>query len=226
MLARLCTIVLLALSSLRVNATSLTGMIVTSEATSLPSVNLAAVGWVHPSNRSVLADTVGGAQNPTEENRRNYEEALKTDRELAEKEPETYLPKVAATLNELGIIDSAQNRLEMARKEFEEALKIYHELAHKQPDIYLHYVAITLNNLGILEGAQNRLKEAVKIYRELAKKDGETYLPYVAITINNLGIIDSSKNRVKEARTDMQRRSRSTVTSRRKSREPIYHTYR
>jgi hypothetical protein len=38
--------------------------------------------------------------------------ALKTYRELAQKEPETYLPEVAQTLNNLGIVDSAQNRAE------------------------------------------------------------------------------------------------------------------
>ena len=101
-----------------------------STSTSFASVNLPAVDWVHTTIGSALADTGGGAQNPTEKTRRNYEEALKTARELAEKEPETYLPEVAATLNDLGILDSDQNRLEKARNEFEEALKVYHELAH------------------------------------------------------------------------------------------------
>ena len=77
MLSRLFTIVLLAVASLRVNAASLTGVIITNM---------------------------------------EYEEALKIYRELAEKEPETYLPYVAATLNNLGILDRAQNRPEEARK--------------------------------------------------------------------------------------------------------------
>ena len=191
MLSRLFTIVLLAVASLRVNAASLTGVIITNEATSSSAVDVVAIDQVHTTIRSALADTVGGAQNQTEETRR---EALKTYRELAEKEPETYLPDVAATLNDLGILDSDQNRIEKARKEFEEALKTYRELAHKEPDIYLRYVAITLNNLGILEGTPNRLEEALKIYRELVQKERETYLPYVAITLNNLGMLDSGKN--------------------------------
>jgi tetratricopeptide (TPR) repeat protein len=199
MLSRLFTIVLLALASLRVNATSLTGVIITNEATSSSAVDVVAIDQVHTTIRSALADTVGGAQNQTEEARR---EALKTYRELAEKEPETYLPDVAATLNDLGILDSDQNRIEKARKEFEEALKTYRELAHKEPDIYLRYVAITLNNLGILEGTPNRLEEALKIYRELVQKERETYLPYVAITLNNLGMLDSGKNRMNEARKE------------------------
>ena len=199
MLSRLFTIVLLVVASLRVNAASLTGVIITNEATSSSAVDVVAIDQVHTTIRSALADTVGGAQNQTEEARR---EALKTYRELAEKEPETYLPDVAATLNDLGILDSDQNRIEKARKEFEEALKTYRELAHKEPDIYLRYVAITLNNLGILEGTPNRLEEALKIYRELVQKERETYLPYVAITLNNLGMLDSGKNRMNEARKE------------------------
>ena len=69
-------------------------------------------------------------QNRMEETRKEHEEALKTYRELAEKEPDTYLPEVAQTLNDLGIVDSAQNRTEEARKAFAEALKISRELAH------------------------------------------------------------------------------------------------
>ena len=51
------------------------------------------------------------------------EEALKTYRELAQKYPEIYLPYVAMTLNNLGILDSDLNRMAEARKEYEEALK-------------------------------------------------------------------------------------------------------
>jgi Tetratricopeptide repeat len=54
---------------------------------------------------------------------------LKIYRKLAEREPKTYLPGVAATLNELAIIDGEQNRTEKARMEFEEALNTYRELS-------------------------------------------------------------------------------------------------
>ena len=197
MLSRLFTIVLLAVASLRVNAASLTGVIITNEATSSSAVDVVAIDQVHTTIRSALADTVGDAQNQTEETRR---EALKTYRELAEKEPETYLPDVAATLNDLGIFDSDQNRIEKARKEFEEALQTYRELAHKEPGIYLPCVPMTLNNMGLLDNAQNRwgearkeAEEALKIYRQLAQKEPETYLPYV-------GILDRARNRPAEAR--------------------------
>src|SRR5262249_38157815 len=105
------------------------------------AVNVAAVYQVQTRNPSGSTDlrSVGGAVKQTEETRRELEESLKTNRELAKKESETYLPHVAATLNDLGILDSNQNRIENARKEFEEALKTYRELAHKEPDIYLRY---------------------------------------------------------------------------------------
>src|SRR6267154_548742 len=102
----------------------------------------------------------------SDQNRKELKEALKSYRKLAQKEPETYLPYVAQTLNNLGIVDGAQNRAEDARKAFAEAVKIYRELEQKNPGTYLPYVATTLNNLGILDHAQNRLEEALKALDE------------------------------------------------------------
>jgi hypothetical protein len=59
---------------------------------------------------------------------------------LAQKEPETYLSHVAATLNNLGILDRAQNRPEEARKEYEEALKIYEVFAEEDPEQFSPHV--------------------------------------------------------------------------------------
>jgi uncharacterized protein (DUF3084 family) len=97
MLFRLCTIVILVLASLRVNAASVTGVIIANEAASSPAVNVAAVDQVHTTNRSGLTDlgNVGGAQNQIDETRREYEESLNTYRELAHKEPDIYLRYVA-----------------------------------------------------------------------------------------------------------------------------------
>jgi DNA-directed RNA polymerase subunit F len=44
------------------------------------------------------------------------------------------LPYIAATLNNLGILNRAQNRPEEARKTFEEALKIFEAFAKQDPD--------------------------------------------------------------------------------------------
>jgi tetratricopeptide (TPR) repeat protein len=78
------------------------------------------------------APKLDSGQNRMEETRKQHEAALKTYRKLAQKEPETYLPEVVQTLNDLGIVDSAQNRSEEARNVFAEALKIYRELAKKK----------------------------------------------------------------------------------------------
>jgi hypothetical protein len=45
-----------------------------------------------------------------------YDEALKIYRELAQKNPDRYLPYVATTLNNLGILDSDENRMDEASK--------------------------------------------------------------------------------------------------------------
>ena len=94
---------------------------------------------------------------------------MKTYRELAQKDPQTFLPEVALTLNNLGILDSTQNRIKEARNEYQEALKTYRELAQKNPETYLPDVAMTLNNLGILDRDQNRIAEARK-ERRVAQK--------------------------------------------------------
>jgi tetratricopeptide (TPR) repeat protein len=123
-------------------------------------------------------------QNRKEEARKEYEEALlQTYRELAQKNPETYLPYVALTLNNLALLDSDPKE---ARKEYEEALQTYRELAQKNPETYLPYVASTLTKLGILDRFQNRKEEARKeyaealqIYEAFAKRDSEQFSPLV-----------------------------------------------
>src|SRR6266478_49544 len=146
-------------------------------------------------------------QNRQEAAREEFEEALKMYRELAQKNPDTYLAYAAMTLNNLATLDQTQNRPEAARKGYEETLKICQELAQKNPDTYLDYVATTLNDLAILDRNQNRMEaarkefeEALKINRELAQKNPDAYLPDVGGTLNNLAILDRNQNRMEAAR--------------------------
>ena len=74
------------------------------------------------------------AQNRVDDARQAYEEALKIRRELARKNPETYLPDLAMTLNNLGNLHSDQNRMEDARQAYEEALNIYQRFAARDPE--------------------------------------------------------------------------------------------
>src|SRR5260370_42220017 len=82
--------------------------------------------------------------------RLEYQEALKTYRELAQKNPDAYLPHVADTLNNLGILDHDQNRMDQARLDYQEALRTYHGLAQKNPDTYLNDVASIKTNIANL----------------------------------------------------------------------------
>lgn len=93
-----------------------------------------------------------------EEARQHYEEALRIRRQLAQWDPDAYLPYLATTLNDLGILDATQNRTDEARQHYEEALKSYRQLAQGDPDTYLPYLAATLNNLALVDESQNRVE--------------------------------------------------------------------
>ena len=71
------------------------------------------------------------AQNRNDEARRQYDEALRINSELAKADPRAYLPEVATTLNNLGNLSRDQNRLDQARRNLEQALKIYESPAIK-----------------------------------------------------------------------------------------------
>jgi tetratricopeptide (TPR) repeat protein len=57
-------------------------------------------------------------KNRTDDARRHYQEALESYRQLAQRDPNTYLPYVAATLNNLALADESQNRIEESRAQF------------------------------------------------------------------------------------------------------------
>jgi tetratricopeptide (TPR) repeat protein len=83
--------------------------------------------------------------------RQAYEEALKIFRELARKNPETYLPYVATTLNNLGVLHHGQNRMDDARQAYEEALSIYKRFASRDPELFQAEIAklnVLLTGLG------------------------------------------------------------------------------
>ena len=143
--------------------------------------------------------------NDFEKARRHYEEVLQALRELVKKNPEAYLPDVATSLNNLGVLLCDTNDLKKAQDCYKEALQIHRELAQQNPEAYLPKVATSLNNLGVLLHNTNDLKkaqdydeEALQIYRGLAKKNPEAYLPKVATTLNKLGNLLSITNDFKQ----------------------------
>jgi tetratricopeptide (TPR) repeat protein len=135
-----------------------------------------------------------------------YLEALKTSRNLAEKNPGDYLPDVAKALNNLGSLHADILAYEQAEKEFDEALTIYRGLAKENPDDFLQAVAGTLNNMAILHASTNAFlqagqeySEALNIRMSLAEDDPDTYLPEVAATFFNLANLHGERNAFPEA---------------------------
>jgi tetratricopeptide (TPR) repeat protein len=63
-----------------------------------------------------------------DEARRHYEEALESYRQLAQQDPDKYLPYMAGTLVTLGVLDGNQNRIEESRAHYQEALSLLRKL--------------------------------------------------------------------------------------------------
>ena len=78
-----------------------------------------------------------------------YQEALQIYQELAVENPRSFLPDVAMTLNNLGLLHWNKNEIVIAEQEYQEALLIRRELAVDNPRSFLPYVANTLINLSI-----------------------------------------------------------------------------
>ncbi|GJL73402.1 MAG: hypothetical protein NMNS01_26010 [Nitrosomonas sp.] len=124
-----------------------------------------------------------------------YQEALTFYRCLAETNPQTYLPYVAMTLNNLAVLLKDKNEFPAAEAAYQEALGIYRRLAETNPQTYLPDVAMTLNNLANLQSDKNEFpaaeaayQEALEIRRRLAETNPQTYLPYVMMTAVNMSI--------------------------------------
>ena len=146
--------------------------------------------------------------------RQHFEQALELRRPLAQRNPATYLPDIATTLNNLGNLDRLQNRTEDARQHYEEALKIHRQLTQQNLEPYPPDMALVLNNLGSLEQtpdqnsktsaaqlekARQHFGQALQIYRSAAEQEPDLYLPKVAETLNNLGFVERSLTNMKQA---------------------------
>ncbi len=95
-------------------------------------------------------------------------------RRLAEVSPDAYMPNVATTLNNLGLLQSDLHRYEEAEQNYLEALDIYRRLAEANSDAYMPDVADTLWNLAILEKNRGNMEvsysymeKALPIYEQL-----------------------------------------------------------
>ncbi|QTR01275.1 tetratricopeptide repeat protein, partial [Saccharothrix algeriensis] len=69
--------------------------------------------------------------------------------ELAETNPDTHLPNLAMSLNNLANRLAEVGRREQALEPAQRAVGIYSELAETNPDAYLPDFAMSLNNLAV-----------------------------------------------------------------------------
>jgi len=129
---------------------------------------------------------------------KSYNEALEISRGLAKKNPNTYLPIVAATLNNLGDLLSYIDDYEEAVKSYKEALEIGKKLAKKTPEIFLRGVAQNLDNLGYLHykfkiynAAIQAYTEALSIRKKLAAKNPKKYLHEYKYDLTILSLVKS-----------------------------------
>jgi tetratricopeptide (TPR) repeat protein len=122
-----------------------------------------------------------------------FMEVLKIRRQLADKNPDAFLPDLAITLNSLGIYYSTNQKMPQSEAAFLEALKIRRQLMNKNPDAFLPDLAGILNNLGEYYRINQKMLqseaaflEALKIKRQLAQKNPDAFLPDLVMTLNNL----------------------------------------
>ena len=116
-------------------------------------------------------------------------------RKLTQENPDRFLPDLAGSLNNLGVILSELGRYAEALEATEEAVAIRRQLAKRQPERFLPDLAMSLSNLGGIlyelgqrEKALETTEEAVEIYRELAEKNPDRFLPDLARSLGSHGL--------------------------------------
>lgn len=97
-------------------------------------------------------DVLNGTPSHYEAARSVFGEALAIYRELANTNPEAYLPELADTLNNLGVLHSSQGHDVAARAALGEALAIYRQLAAGNPERFAPRAADVQRNLDRLRG--------------------------------------------------------------------------
>jgi len=149
-----------------------------------------------------------GALGRREEALTATEEAVGIYRQLAQENPQAFLPYLAMSLNNLGNRLSALGRREEALTATQEAVDIRRRLAEQNPQAFLPDLAMSLNNLGRMLSALGRreealtaTQEAVGICRRLAQENPQAFLPDLAGSLNNLGRDLSALGRREEALT-------------------------
>jgi hypothetical protein len=134
------------------------------------------------------------------------QESVEILRQLAQQNPDTFLPDLARSLNNMGIWLSTLGRREEALQATQESVEILRQLAQQHPDAFLPDLARSLNNMGNRLSALGRREEAlqatqesVEILRQLAQQHPDAFLPDLARSLNNMGKRLSALGRREEA---------------------------
>ncbi|MFE2916734.1 tetratricopeptide repeat protein [Kitasatospora indigofera] len=129
-------------------------------------------------------------------------------RTLAEDDPDTHLPHLTTSLNNLSLHLGEVGRREEGLTAAEEAVAIRRTLAKANPDTHLPSLTSSLNNLAIRlvevgrrEEGLTAIEEAVAIRRSLAEANPDTHLPDLAMFLNNLSVCLGEVGRREEGLT-------------------------
>jgi hypothetical protein len=116
-------------------------------------------------------------------------------RQLAETNPDAYLPDLAISLNHLSSRLAGVGQRQAALAAAQEAVGIRRQLAETNPDAYLPDLAGAVSNLGSWlaevgerQAALAAAQEAADTFRQLAETNPDAYLPGLAASLSNLGV--------------------------------------
>jgi tetratricopeptide (TPR) repeat protein len=135
-------------------------------------------------------------------------EAIDLLRGPAQVYPEKYIQKLAAGMNNLGIIFMHMEKIDHAKETFLEAYNLARDnsLKHEEAVYLAEIYAIITNNLGVhfgiisqWENAERYLKEVYSILETRVRTSPEMFLPHLATVKNNFGILLCEIDRMSEA---------------------------
>ncbi|XVV17194.1 tetratricopeptide repeat protein [Actinoplanes sp. CA-131856] len=135
-------------------------------------------------------------------------EVVSIHRELADEDPEAYLPRLAVSLTKLSRSLETAGRLADAIRASEEAIVIYRDLSHADPGVYSPALAWALTDYSRRLGAAGRTEEALRLGEEAVAEQrravdlkGSGHVAGLASALSNLSRLRTRAGQVQEALT-------------------------
>ena len=137
----------------------------------------------------------------------NYRKALDLYSGALESDPKQYRPLLAATLNNLAVVQMQLEEYDKAHANYERTLGQYQLLSQEKPEIFEPYLAATHTNLGILladhMGRHSEAilanEKAITLYEGLALRHPDRFTHYWATALHNGGIYTLETDHWQEA---------------------------